>query len=300
MDIERILEEDYKRYIGKRKALLAFYLIKKYLPERLIKKIREKRTRIIVNNSENNIEYLFTPILWPHEKKCAFVVTHDVEGIKGLKNIDKLVGIELDLGIRSSFNFVPHSYNLPDNLIKNLWDKGFEIGVHGLKHDGLLFLSRMIFDKRISKINVYQEKWKSSGFRSPSTIRNFKWIKELPFLYDSSFPDWEPLEPIPGGCQTIFPFMIGDVVELPITLMQDHHMFEYLGKKDNKIWKEKFDWIRKHNGLALMIVHPDYIKEERLAIYKDFLEYALSFSDIWHTLPKNLAQWYKSTYYSKK
>ena len=300
MDIEWILSEDYKKYKEKRNKLLSFYLIKRYLPKKLIKKIRKKRTKIIAGNSQPDIEYLLSPIPWLQDKKCTFVVTHDVEGNTGLKNIDKFVRLEMDLGIRSSFNFVPHNYNITPNLVKNLSKEGFEIGVHGLKHDGLLFLSKIIFDRRIDKIRKYKEKWGASGFRSPSTVRNVEWIKKLPFLYDSSFPDWEPLEPIPGGCRTIYPFMIGNVVELPITLMQDHHMFVYLGENDNRIWKEKFDWIRHHNGLALMIVHPDYITEETLAIYKDFLEYALSFSDVWHTIPKNVAQWYKSHFYSKK
>ena len=32
---------------------------------------------------------------------------------------------------------------------------GFEVGVHGLNHDGKLFQSRQIFEKRSHKINYY-------------------------------------------------------------------------------------------------------------------------------------------------
>ena len=58
--------------------------------------------------------------------------------------------------------------------------------------------------------------------------RNADWMPELGCLYDSSFPDTYPFEPQAGGCCSIFPFFLGDLVELPITLVQDHTMWEIL------------------------------------------------------------------------
>ena len=40
-------------------------------------------------------------------KKFGFVLTHDVEGAKGLERCRALAELEIDLGFRSSFNFVP-------------------------------------------------------------------------------------------------------------------------------------------------------------------------------------------------
>ena len=44
---------------------------------------------------------------WPGGKTFAFVLTHDVEGTRGLERCRQLADREIDLGFRSSFNFVP-------------------------------------------------------------------------------------------------------------------------------------------------------------------------------------------------
>jgi hypothetical protein len=44
---------------------------------------------------------------WPEGKKFAFVLTHDVENCAGLANYRSLAHLEIELGFRSSFNFVP-------------------------------------------------------------------------------------------------------------------------------------------------------------------------------------------------
>src|SRR6202795_130906 len=44
---------------------------------------------------------------WPDGKQFAFVLTHDVEGAKGLSRVAQLAALETRHGFRSSFNFVP-------------------------------------------------------------------------------------------------------------------------------------------------------------------------------------------------
>src|SRR5712671_5375727 len=44
---------------------------------------------------------------WPENKKFGLVLTHDVESAAGLKRCRKLMRLEMELGFRSSFNFVP-------------------------------------------------------------------------------------------------------------------------------------------------------------------------------------------------
>src|SRR5262245_51319877 len=44
---------------------------------------------------------------WPEGKKFALVLTHDVEGKSGLSKCRDLLDLELKLGFRSSFNFIP-------------------------------------------------------------------------------------------------------------------------------------------------------------------------------------------------
>ena len=45
--------------------------------------------------------------VWPDGKKFAVVLTHDVESRAGLERCRKLMELEMRLGVRSSFNFVP-------------------------------------------------------------------------------------------------------------------------------------------------------------------------------------------------
>ena len=120
--------------------------------------------------------------LWPDGTSSAFVLTHDVESLSGVKMIDKIVKLGKDLGFRSSFNFVPERYPVPQGLIDDLKSEGFEVGVHGLKHDGLLFLSRIVFERRMEKIRKYKEKWGQGEFHPLSPIGILDGLKKLHFL----------------------------------------------------------------------------------------------------------------------
>ena len=106
---------------------------------------------------------------WPEKKKFAVVLRHDVETIYGVKNIYKLLEMEKELGFKSSFNFSPERYNVSKSLIADIKKMGFEVGLHGLKHDGKLYSSRKEFQKRAIRINKYLKDWNISGFASPST-----------------------------------------------------------------------------------------------------------------------------------
>ena len=119
-------------------------------------------------------------------------------------------------------------------------------------------------------------------------------MDELPVAYDSSFPDSDPFEPQPGGCCSIFPFRFGDVVELPVTLAQDHTLFVILGERTPRLWVEKTAWIARHHGLVNLITHPDYLTDPALlAIYDEFLAYLRSWEEAWHALPREVAAWWR-------
>src|SRR3989338_3364208 len=101
---------------------------------------------------------------WPDGKKFALVLTHDVETEKGLDNCYNLIELEKSLGFRSSFNFVAEDYNVPSALRQHLINDGFEVGIHGLSHNGKLYSSREAFKKQAQRINQYLKEWKSVGF----------------------------------------------------------------------------------------------------------------------------------------
>ena len=48
---------------------------------------------------------------------------------------------------------MPERYKVDSRLREILSKNGFEVGIHGLNHDGKLFKSKKIFDKRCIKIN---------------------------------------------------------------------------------------------------------------------------------------------------
>lgn len=257
---------------------------------------------------------------WPDGKKFAFVLTHDVESSAGLANCRSLAQLEIELGFRSSFNFVPEgSYRVPAELREELTESGFEIGIHDLKHDGHLFASHYGFKRRAERINGYASKWGASGFRSGFMLRNLDWLHDLNVEYDASTFDTDPFEPQPDGRHTIFPFWVPDpngvsathqqstgnsssrgYVELPYTLPQDSTLFLLLCEKTTDIWRRKLDWIAAHGGMALIDTHPDYMAldgsnpqagEYPIGLYKELLLYARSryASEYWAALPRQVA-----------
>ena len=257
----------------------------------LVESVREYM-RCVVEQSEMKEIHRIAP--WPERKHFAFAITHDVEWDAGLRNAPKLAEIEKKLGFVSSWNIVPERYPIDWAIVEKLRSEGCEIGVHGLKHDGKLFQSRRIFENRVRKINQYAKEWGAVGFRSPSTLRNVEWMPELEFEYDSSFPDTDPYEPQAGGCCSIWPFFIKNLVELPITMPQDHTLYEVLGHQDISIWKEKADWIATNSGLILIDVHPDYMSsEKRLQFYESFLSYVKNKNGMWHALPREIVRWWR-------
>jgi glycosyltransferase involved in cell wall biosynthesis/peptidoglycan/xylan/chitin deacetylase (PgdA/CDA1 family) len=203
---------------------------------------------------------------WPEGKQFAFTLSHDVEGPAGLAKVRQLAELEMSLGFRSSFNFVPEgSYVVPPELRTWLMENGFEVGVHDLHHEGWLYRSRQHFQTSAGKINQWLKDWNAVGFRSGFMLHNLDWQRDLEILYDASTFDTDPFEPQPDGAGTIFPFRVKGnddrkgFVELPYTLAQDSTLFFVLKEKTNEIWKTKVRWLAEKGGMALLNLHPDYL-----------------------------------------
>jgi len=306
-----------------------YYRIKPFIPKSL-RTVLRRRLALRLRGSVDNI----WPIMpgsermpdgwpgWPDGKKFAVVLTHDVEGQAGLDKCRDLMRLELDLGFRSSFNFIPEGgYAVPVDLREELVRNGFEVGVHDLKHDGRLYWSRRGFRQRAARINRYLSEWGAAGFRSGFMLRKLDWLHELEIGYDASTFDTDPFEPQPEGCQTIFPFWVpravthnsrstsdgstfndsnGGYVELPYTLPQDFTLFLLLREETAEIWCRKLDWIAGHGGMALVDSHPDYMAwngssrksgEYPIELYQEFLEHIRSrySGEYWPALPRQVA-----------
>jgi hypothetical protein len=231
---------------------------------------------------------------WPTGRTWALVLTHDVETDVGYDHIHLLRDAEEAAGCRSSWNLVPKRYAVEDGDVEDLRDRGFEVGVHGLYHDGRDLESRALLEERLPEMRTWAERWGATGFRSPATHRRFEWMPLLGFDHDSSYPDTDPFEPQGGGCCTWLPFFNEDMVELPITLPQDHTLFVILQRPDEALWVEKTDLLRTRSGMALLDTHPDYMLEPaRLELYRRFLAHATADSGVWRALPSEVSAWWR-------
>jgi predicted glycosyltransferase/peptidoglycan/xylan/chitin deacetylase (PgdA/CDA1 family) len=236
---------------------------------------------------------------WPNKRPWAVVLTHDVETADGLAHLHRIADIERARGVRSSFNLVPLDYPVSGSIVRGLRDDGFEIGVHGYTHDGLLFSNWTTFAQRLVTINEFGRQLGASGFRSPATYRNQHWFHMLGFEYDSSLADTAPFEPQAGGCASLFPFQVDDgLIELPMTLAQDHTLFGLLGETNAQTWLTKLRQIKKVNGMGCVLTHPDpapgYVgMPENEEHYTKLLDTIVA-SGAWVPLPRELARWWRT------
>jgi glycosyltransferase involved in cell wall biosynthesis len=293
-----------------------YYRVKPFVPGRVRWKLRRLRARWILNRGVGETwpinEAAATPpdgwTGWPEGKQFAVVLTHDVESRVGLDKVRQLAELEMELGFRSSFNFIPEGpYRVPDELRSWLNENGFEVGVHDLNHDGRLYASRESFRRKAERINHYLKEWGAVGFRSGFMLRQLDWLHDLELAYDASTFDTDPFEPQPDGAGNIFPFLVakesGSYVEMPYTLPQDSTLFLLLRERMPDIWLRKLDWLAGKGGMALLNLHPDYIDfdgDEAVtfpaAHYRTLLETIRDrhAGPYWHALPREVAAFARS------
>lgn len=299
-------------------SLPLFYALKSLFPRSgqiAIRKVYARHKRRSVGEVWPILESAGTPppgwAGWPGGKQFAVVLTHDVETARGVDRCRMIMDLEERHGFRSAFNFVPERYRVPADLREEMIHRGFEVAVHGLRHDLSLFRSEKEFRRQAQDINRYLKEWGAVGFRSPYMIRNLKWIRDyLDIEYDTSTFDTDPFEPQPDGVGTIFPFIVegkqfgrSGYVELPCTLPQDLNLFVLLGETGIEVWKRKLEWIAAHGGMALFDTHPDYMQDKAdmasdeypVQRYEEFLEHVRSAyaGQYWHGLPREAAVFWR-------
>jgi len=293
-----------------------YYLLKPIMPWRLRLGLRrwraQRRLRAFADVWPIDARAARIPAAWtgwPDGKQFAFVLTHDVEGKKGVARVERLMNLERQCGFNSCFNFVPEGeYRVSDATREMLDRAGFEVGVHGLEHDGKLYSSKAKFATKAARINEYLQEWHCSGFRSPLMQHKLDWLHSLNVEYDASTFDTDPFEPQADGTGTIFPFWVPGpdgrgYVELPYTLVQDFTLFGVLRERTIDIWKRKVDWVAENGGMVLLNTHPDYMcfggppdrDEFPVALYEELLRYVREEygERYWPALPREVANYYR-------
>ena len=236
---------------------------------------------------------------WPRGAKGCVMMTHDVEGKAGYEFCRELMNIDDAHGMKASLQLLPEgSYRVSQALLQEIRERGFEANVQDLNHDGYLFSDRQEFLRRVRRINQYGQLYGASGFRAAVMYRNLDWYDALEFSYDMSVPNVAHLDPQRGGCCTVMPYFIGDVLEIPLTTAQDYMLFHLLGDYSLDLWQEQTETILGRNGLASFLIHPDYVIEERArGIYAgllSFLRTLRSQQRVWFALPREVDKWWRA------
>jgi hypothetical protein len=260
---------------------------------------------------ENFVDWLWIAILnasgekeipfiwyWPRSHQSCAIMTHDVETGAGQDFCPTVLKLEAEFGIKSAFELVPEvRYVISSEVMEAIKKAGSEVCVHGLNHDGRLFSSEELFRTRVKAINQYAQKWEAKGFRSSLMYRNFDWYDGFKISYDMSVPNVAHLDPQRGGCCTLFPYFVGDVLELPLTTIQDYPLFNIIRTDPMQMWSGQIDSITEKHGLVSFIIHPDYIVEpEKQEIYRRLLHLLVKHSTergMWLALPGEVDTWWR-------
>lgn len=235
---------------------------------------------------------------WPKNAPSCAIMTHDVETEEGVRFCPDLMDIDDSFGIKASFQIVPEErYRVRPDFLALLRERGFEVVVHDLNHDGHLYRERQEFLHRAKRINSYQRQYQAEGFRAAVLYRNQQWFDAFTCSYDMSVPNVARLDPQQGGCCTVMPFFIGDIVELPVTTTQDYMLYYMLNDYSINLWKRQIELIREKCGLMSFIIHPDYIMKDReRAVYEELLAHLVDLrkkNNVWITTPGEVNRWWR-------
>ena len=246
---------------------------------------------------------------WRQGKSYALAISHDVETQVGLEDgASRLIEVERELGVRSTWNIPSDRYPLSSQLLTSLAKSG-EVGAHDTRHDGKLLFAKG--QARLERVRHCKEKLERlsgrevRGFRAPLLQHSrglTNSLGEAGYEYDSSMPSWEPLSPTslkPHGVGTVFPFSISDIVELPVSMPQDHQLIRAGGLRVTETvdYLIKLSaWIKKIGGACVLLVHPDYefSEGEGLAEYHRLLASFRSDPSCDIMTLSEMAKWWKN------
>ncbi len=226
------------------------------------------------------------------------MMTHDVEGAAGRAFCGDVMDLDDAAGIKSAFQLVPEA-EASRNLAKELRRRGFEVNIHDLNHDGQLFRREPAIPRARDVDQSLRATNSVAADSAPARcIDEQQWFDAFDFSYDMSVPNVSHLEPQRGGCCTVMPYFVGDLLELPLTTTQDYSLFHILGSYSTALWRQQIELIMSRNGLVSFIAHPDYLCDDRAkGVYQELLThlaYLRAEKNLWIALPGEINDWWRN------
>ena len=235
---------------------------------------------------------------WPAGKDYCVVLTHDVETPQGLTFCMEIQRLEASYGLKSSWNVVGMHAEKNRRILDELYEQGCEIGLHGYDHTlRTPYLPIQTIQNKLFKCEMFLRQYSMKGFRSPFYLRSQNLFTALQpfFLYDSSVPDVDVFSPgvSRGGCCTIFPYEIGRMIELPVTIPYEIILHRgWSPDKLNAFWSRKIHWIKEAGGMILLNSHaePQYLGNKQIRkAYEELLKTLSDDRQAWFALPCQVA-----------
>jgi hypothetical protein len=234
---------------------------------------------------------------WPDGQKSCAILTHEVEESAGFDSCLPLMDMADSFGIKSSFQFIPEKRDAVSRaLLDRIRVRGFEASFHDLRHDGHLYDRRETGLSCICSNNEDMKECSALEFRFGALYRRLDRCDADELSYDMSVPNVGHLDHQGGGCCTVMPYFIGNVLELPVTT-QDDTRLDMFSDDSLDLWQRESRLITDNHGLLSFITHPDFILEDRAReTYVGLLAHLSRLRrqrEVWMTLPAEVDRWWR-------
>lgn len=239
------------------------------------------------------------PSPWPDGKRFAMILSHDLDTPDSESGARAMAEVEHALGVRSCWAIVGRLFPWLRRLAEDLYAEGHEIAVHGWNHDTRLsYLPPDQIEKRLDACAPFVAEFGVTGFRPPALLTSAALDAAIERRYAWSCgaidTDVGSVVAARRGVTTVFPFLKGGLVEIPVTLPLDDRLM-VMGLGGDRFVRailEKVDIVAARGGVAHLVNHPEPHlsgRPEGVAAYRAVLLALRSRNDLWFARPSDVA-----------